>query len=121
MSDETDALPKGIQLHPAQASQDGQGHVCQNQRYVALQQPKLGRRMSFPVECHRLKRFLLLSLTAIGVGAFGEVALVRKIDTNNHLYAMKTLRKTDVLKRNQVLNYVQQQQLVFVSFTPSSC
>ena len=40
-------------------------------------------------------------LTAIGVGAFGEVALVRKIDTN-HLYAMKTLRKTDVLKRNQV-------------------
>lgn len=41
--------------------------------------------------------------TAIGVGAFGEVALVRKIDTNNHLYAMKTLRKTDVLKRNQVI------------------
>lgn len=40
---------------------------------------------------------------AIGVGAFGEVALVRKIDTNNHLYAMKTLRKTDVLKRNQVI------------------
>ena len=40
-------------------------------------------------------------LIAIGVGAFGEVALVRKIDTN-HLYAMKTLRKTDVLKRNQV-------------------
>lgn len=36
------------------------------------------------------------------MGAFGEVALVRKIDTNNHLYAMKTLRKTDVLKRNQV-------------------
>ena len=43
----------------------------------------------------------LVFLTAIGVGAFGEVALVRKIDTN-HLYAMKTLRKTDVLKRNQV-------------------
>lgn len=43
-----------------------------------------------------------MMLLAIGVGAFGEVALVRKIDTNNHLYAMKTLRKTDVLKRNQV-------------------
>ena len=40
-------------------------------------------------------------IAAIGVGAFGEVALVRKIDTN-HLYAMKTLRKNDVLKRNQV-------------------
>jgi len=37
----------------------------------------------------------------IGVGAFGEVTLVRKVDTR-HLYAMKTLRKADVLKRNQV-------------------
>ena len=35
------------------------------------------------------------------MGAFGEVALVRKIDTHR-LYAMKTLRKVDVLKRNQV-------------------
>lgn len=50
------------------------------------------------------KKFLIYFyfFLAIGVGAFGEVALVRKIDTNNHLYAMKTLRKTDVLKRNQV-------------------
>jgi len=31
----------------------------------------------------------------------GEVALVRKIDTQL-LYAMKTLRKSDVLRRNQV-------------------
>lgn len=36
-----------------------------------------------------------------GVGAFGEVALVCKLDTHR-LYAMKTLRKADVLKRNQV-------------------
>ncbi|XP_050293114.1 serine/threonine-protein kinase Warts isoform X2 [Anthonomus grandis grandis] len=41
------------------------------------------------------------TIKPIGVGAFGEVKLVRKIDTN-HLYAMKTLRKADVLKRNQV-------------------
>ena len=38
---------------------------------------------------------------AVGVGAFGEVALVRKNDCHR-LYAMKTLRKSDVLKRNQV-------------------
>ncbi|KAA0184402.1 hypothetical protein HAZT_HAZT005371 [Hyalella azteca] len=37
----------------------------------------------------------------IGVGAFGEVALVRKYD-GSKLYAMKTLRKSDVIKRNQV-------------------
>ena len=40
-------------------------------------------------------------IRTIGVGAFGEVALVRKLDTQ-HLYAMKTLRKSDVLRRNQV-------------------
>ncbi|KAK4337032.1 hypothetical protein RND71_043380 [Anisodus tanguticus] len=39
-------------------------------------------------------------LKTLGVGAFGEVCLVTKTDTNQ-LYAMKTLRKTDILKRNQ--------------------
>ena len=37
----------------------------------------------------------------LGVGAFGVVSLVRKMD-NRRLYAMKTLRKADVLRRNQV-------------------
>jgi len=49
----------------------------------------------------KMDKAMFVKIKAIGVGAFGEVALVRKIDTN-HLYAMKTLRKTDVLKRNQV-------------------
>lgn len=40
-------------------------------------------------------------ISKIGTGAFGEVWLVRKIDTNM-LYAMKILRKSEVLKRNQV-------------------
>jgi serine/threonine-protein kinase LATS1/2 len=37
----------------------------------------------------------------IGVGAFGVVSLVRKKDTRK-LYAMKSLRKADVVRRNQV-------------------
>lgn len=37
----------------------------------------------------------------LGVGAFGEVALVRKRDVGS-LYAMKTLIKSNVIKRNQV-------------------
>lgn len=49
----------------------------------------------------KMDKSMFVTIKAIGVGAFGEVTLVRKIDTN-HLYAMKTLRKTDVLKRNQV-------------------
>ena len=37
----------------------------------------------------------------LGIGAFGVVSMVRKTDTNK-LYAMKTLKKADVLRRNQV-------------------
>ncbi len=52
------------------------------------------------------------------MGAFGEVALVRKIDTNNHLYAMKTLRKTDVHKRNQVnlILHISQKLIFFLTY-----
>lgn len=49
----------------------------------------------------KMDKSMFIRIKPIGVGAFGEVTLVRKIDTN-HLYAMKTLRKADVLKRNQV-------------------
>jgi len=42
-------------------------------------------------------------IKTIGLGAFGEVALVKKIDPAlSQLYAMKTLKKVEVLKRNQV-------------------
>lgn len=50
----------------------------------------------------KMNKSMFTKIKPLGVGAFGEVSLVRKIDTINHLYAMKTLRKTDVLKRNQV-------------------
>lgn len=57
--------------------------------YIRLKRAKMDKSMF-----HKIK--------PIGVGAFGEVTLVSKIDTTDHLYAMKTLRKADVLKRNQV-------------------
>lgn len=41
------------------------------------------------------------SLKVIGRGAFGEVRLVQKIDTG-HIYAMKILRKADMLEKEQV-------------------
>lgn len=49
----------------------------------------------------KMDKSMFTKIKPIGVGAFGEVTLVRKIDTN-HLYAMKTLKKANVLKRNQV-------------------
>ncbi|XP_032816022.1 serine/threonine-protein kinase 38-like [Petromyzon marinus] len=41
------------------------------------------------------------SLKVIGRGAFGEVRLVQKKDTG-HIYAMKVLRKADMLEKEQV-------------------
>eukprot|EP00069_Balaena_mysticetus_P020642 bmy_12997T0 len=41
------------------------------------------------------------SLKVIGRGAFGEVRLVQKKDTG-HIYAMKILRKSDMLEKEQV-------------------
>ncbi|XP_013188176.1 serine/threonine-protein kinase Warts [Amyelois transitella] len=49
----------------------------------------------------KMDKSMFTKIKHIGIGAFGEVTLVKKIDTS-HLYAMKTLRKADVLKRNQV-------------------
>lgn len=49
----------------------------------------------------KMDKSMFDKIKTLGVGAFGEVALCRKKDTGM-LYAMKTLRKSDVLKRNQV-------------------
>ena len=40
-------------------------------------------------------------LKVIGKGAFGEVRLVQKID-NGHIYAMKVLRKSEMVEKEQV-------------------
>ena len=49
----------------------------------------------------KMDKTMFKKLKTIGIGAFGEVALVRKVDSRQ-LCAMKTLRKLEVLKRNQV-------------------
>ena len=49
----------------------------------------------------KLHQDMFDTVKPLGLGAFGVVTLVRKKDTKK-LYAMKTLRKVDVLRRNQV-------------------
>lgn len=44
-------------------------------------------------------------VTVIGRGAFGEVKLVREKDRGG-VYAMKILRKTDMIDKDQVLTYI---------------
>lgn len=51
-------------------------------------------------------------ISKIGIGVFGEVWFVRKIDINM-LYVMKILRKIEVLKCNQVV-YVKVERDIFV-------
>ncbi len=48
----------------------------------------------------KMDKSMFEKIKTLGIGAFGEVALCRKKD-NRALYAMKTLRKQDVLQRNQ--------------------
>ncbi|KAG5846699.1 hypothetical protein ANANG_G00117740 [Anguilla anguilla] len=63
--------------------------LCQKEsNYIRLKRAKMDKSM-------------FVKIKTLGVGAFGEVCLARKVDTNA-LYAMKTLRKKDVLLRNQV-------------------
>uniref|UniRef100_A0A8C9WR58 non-specific serine/threonine protein kinase n=1 Tax=Sander lucioperca TaxID=283035 RepID=A0A8C9WR58_SANLU len=63
--------------------------LCQKEsNYIRLKRAKMDKAM--------FKR-----IKTLGIGAFGEVCLARKEDTGA-LYAMKTLRKKDVLLRNQV-------------------
>uniref|UniRef100_H3DP77 non-specific serine/threonine protein kinase n=1 Tax=Tetraodon nigroviridis TaxID=99883 RepID=H3DP77_TETNG len=63
--------------------------LCQKEsNYIRLKRAKMEKSM--------FKR-----IKTLGIGAFGEVCLARKEDTGS-LYAMKTLRKKDVLLRNQV-------------------
>lgn len=49
----------------------------------------------------KMDKSMFVKVKTLGVGAFGEVCLACKVDTHA-LYAMKTLRKKDVLNRNQV-------------------
>jgi protein-serine/threonine kinase len=48
-----------------------------------------------------LKLYNFYLILVIGRGAFGEVRLVQKKDTG-HVYAMKILRKADMLEKEQV-------------------
>ena len=49
----------------------------------------------------KLNKDMFLKIHTLGVGAFGEVALVQKKDSRQ-LFAMKVLRWNDVLRRNQI-------------------
>ncbi|KAG5220094.1 Serine/threonine-protein kinase [Salix suchowensis] len=93
--------------------------IERNARRIELETSKLSQPMSKDAKDREIRRFsqqesqhLRLRRTkiklsdfntvkVIGKGAFGEVRLVQKVDTGK-VYAMKSLQKAEMLKRDQV-------------------
>ncbi|KAF9240650.1 kinase-like domain-containing protein [Melanogaster broomeanus] len=57
------------------------------------------------------------TVKVIGKGAFGEVRLVQKVDTGK-VYAMKTLQKAEMLKRDQLAHVRAERDLLAESTSP---
>ncbi|EGN96778.1 hypothetical protein SERLA73DRAFT_184939 [Serpula lacrymans var. lacrymans S7.3] len=57
------------------------------------------------------------TIKVIGKGAFGEVRLVQKVDTGK-VYAMKTLQKAEMLKRDQLAHVRAERDLLAESTSP---
>ena len=53
-------------------------------------------------------------LSVIGKGSYGKVLLVKKTP-QNELYALKVLKKSEVLKRNQVEHTMTERQILVSS------
>merc|ERR1712141_463824 len=71
-----------------QKSEKRAQHAVKGTEFLRLKRSKLGVDDFDPIK-------------VIGRGAFGEVRLVQKIDTG-HVYAMKILRKTDMVAKEQL-------------------
>ena len=69
----------------------------------ARQLAQLGRRETSFLRLRRTRLGLsdFRTVKVIGKGSFGEVRVVQKVDTGK-IYAMKTLRKSEMLKKDQL-------------------
>lgn len=83
-----EASLKDEALSESQRQEKRQQHAQKETEFLRLKRSRLG------VEDFE-------ALKVIGRGAFGEVRLVQKKDTG-HVYAMKVLRKADMLEKEQV-------------------
>ncbi|KFO18414.1 Serine/threonine-protein kinase 38-like [Fukomys damarensis] len=101
-----------ILQHEERETRQKKLEVAMEEEGLADEEKKLRRSQHARKETEflRLKRTRLglddfESLKVIGRGAFGEVRLVQKKDTG-HIYAMKILRKADMLEKEQAYSTV---------------
>ncbi|CAG8781944.1 16071_t:CDS:2, partial [Acaulospora morrowiae] len=79
----------------------------------------LGRKESSFLRLRRTRLGLddFITVKVIGKGAFGEVRLVQKTDSGK-IYAMKTLRKADMFKRDQLAHVKAERDVLAESDSP---
>ncbi|ORX94944.1 kinase-like protein [Basidiobolus meristosporus CBS 931.73] len=79
----------------------------------------LGRKESNFLRLRRTRLGLgdFITIKVIGKGAFGEVRLVQKVDTGK-IYAMKTLRKADMFKKDQLAHVRAERDVLAESDSP---
>ncbi|KNE71327.1 AGC/NDR/NDR protein kinase [Allomyces macrogynus ATCC 38327] len=81
----------------------------------------LGRKESDFLRFRRVKLGVddFMTVKVIGKGAFGEVRLVQKRD-NGRIYAMKTLRKSEMVKKDQLAHVRAERDLLAMSVDQNS-
>ena len=85
----------------------------------ARQLAQLGRRETSYLRLRRTRLGLadFRTVKVIGKGSFGEVRVVQKVDTGK-IYAMKTLRKSEMLKKDQLAHVRAERDVLAESNSP---
>ncbi|KAF8076414.1 kinase-like domain-containing protein [Lyophyllum atratum] len=96
-----------------------QGEVTLSEERKQRQLQQLGRKESTYLRLRRTKLGLddFRTVKVIGKGAFGEVRLVQKTDTGK-IYAMKTLKKEEMLKKDQLAHVRAERDVLAESDSP---
>ncbi|KAF8709076.1 AGC NDR protein kinase, partial [Rhizoctonia solani] len=96
-----------------------QGDAVMTEDRKVRQLQNLGRKESTFLRLRRTKLGLedFRTVKVIGKGAFGEVRLVQKTDTGK-IYAMKTLQKAEMLKRDQLAHVRAERDVLAESDSP---
>ncbi|KAK7049501.1 Serine/threonine-protein kinase [Paramarasmius palmivorus] len=96
-----------------------QGDVLISEDRKQRQLQQLGRKESTYLRLRRTKLGLddFRTVKVIGKGAFGEVRLVQKTDTGK-IYAMKTLKKEEMLKKDQLAHVRAERDVLAESNSP---
>ncbi|KAL1921785.1 uncharacterized protein VTP21DRAFT_10427 [Calcarisporiella thermophila] len=116
----TDALTQAVERHQRRVDLEAKlttDNCPEEKKRKQLQ--SLGRKESQFLRLRRTRLGLddFATIKVIGKGAFGEVRLVQKTDTGK-IYAMKTLRKSEMVKKDQLAHVKAERDILAESDSP---